>query len=218
MKVSNDEYQVNASTTQHRKMQGYYKLHAKIYDMTRWGFLFGRDTLIEKTKGKINPKKVLEIGCGTGKNLIKIANSFQNSRIYGLDVSPEMLKITQKKLDDTGIKAELIEKPYTSPLSKDSDGFDLIVFSYCLSMINPGWEEAIANAQKDLSDNGIIAVVDFHYSKYDFFRKWMNCNHVKMKSHLLPELEKNFRTEICKISRAYLGLWEYLIFIGSKKS
>lgn len=102
------------------------------------------------------------------------------------------------------------------------DGFrpaeaqDVVLFSYALTMFNPGWKEAILCAKEDLSDKGRIAVVDFHVSPQSWFRHWMRFNHVRMEGHLLPFLQQQFSTEYLSIRSAYFGLWQYVIFIGKK--
>jgi ubiquinone/menaquinone biosynthesis C-methylase UbiE len=51
-------------------LRGYYRLHSKIYDATRWSFLFGRHRLIELVASHKTPTRILEVGCGTGTNLV----------------------------------------------------------------------------------------------------------------------------------------------------
>jgi hypothetical protein len=40
------------------------------------------------------------------------------------------------------------------------------VFSYCLSMIDPGWQQALDAALCDLQPGGLLAVVDFHDTRF----------------------------------------------------
>ena len=83
-------------------------------------------------------------------------------------------------------------------------------------MINPGWQELLEQAQKDLKPGGHIAVVDFHQSSFSGFKKWMGVNHVEMNGHLLPVLEKLFTSTQKEIKSAYFGIWQYLLFVGKK--
>ena len=51
----------------HSPVQRFYRLHACIYDATRWAFLYGRRRAIDALA--LQPgNTVLEIGCGTGLN------------------------------------------------------------------------------------------------------------------------------------------------------
>ncbi len=205
------------TATQASTIQGYYRLHAKIYDLTRWTFLFGRNRIVHLAEEHCQPKRILEIGCGTGRNLRALARTFPKARIAGLDVSGEMLRVARKSLAALARPVELIRRPYDEPVAKDKP-FDLILFSYALSMFNPGWEAAIECARQDLSEDGRIAVVDFHDTRWRLFRRWMGFNHVRMEGHLLDKLREQFLPREVSIRRAYGGLWRYMLFIGSKRT
>lgn len=209
----------SASKDQNDKnLENYYKFHAKIYDATRWSFLFGRDDLVDRVAKLPNTGRILEIGCGTGKNLVRLCKAMPEAKITGLDLSDQMLDVAEANLKTAGFSetTELVCQSYETPL-KTGQPFDVIVFSYCLTMINPGYEKAIASAVEDLSDDGIIAVVDFHESIFPPFKKWMGMNHVRMDSHLIPELDKHFVAQTEEIQKAYLGVWEYVTYLGKKR-
>ncbi len=195
-------------------LERYYQWHARIYDATRWSFLFGRTVLVERVAALQTPTAVLEIGCGTGRNLARLARRFPQARLTGLDLSGDMLARARRGLEPFGDQIELLHQTYTQPLH-DEPRFDLIVFSYCLSMIDPGWEQVIASARLDLRPHGLIAVVDFHDSGWPAFRRWMGVNHVRMEGHLLPELRARFQPLDSAVHRAYGGLWRYFHFVGA---
>lgn len=200
---------------QSARMEQYYRLHAKIYDATRWSFLFGRKALIQTLAAVAQPARILEVGCGTGKNLVTLAQTFPQASLTGLDISESMLKIARKRLDALPIQVDLQHMAYERPL-QTTDGYDLILFSYSLSMMNPDWQQVLCCAQSDLAAGGLIAVVDFHNSAWPFFKRWMGVNHVRLDGHLLPELTCMFQPLHCKTQRAYGGWWEYFLFIGQK--
>ena len=200
-------------------LERYYRLHASIYDLTRWSFLFGRKKIIELAAHEIIPKTILEVGCGTGKNLVCLHKHFPSASITGVDLSSDMLNIADKKIkpySDIEVKQKKYDRPLLDPNGEPKE-FDLILFSYALSMFNPGWQEAIEVASDQLNQGGIIAVVDFHNSRFAAFRKWMRVNHVRMEGHLQSVLEYEFTPLINKSSDAYIGIWQYLYFIGKKK-
>lgn len=197
-------------------VEGYYRLHAKIYDVTRWSFLFGREAIIQKSLAVANPASILEVGCGTGKNLLALQRQVPNAEILGLDLSAHMLRQARKRLGSHRARVTLRQQAYDRPLNP-AEGFDLVLFSYCLSMINPGWQQAIESAAQDLRPGGLIAVVDFHASKFVFFKRWMAMNHVAMEGHLLPKLNASFRPLTSEKHSAYGGLWQYLLFVGEKR-
>ena len=55
----------------------------------------------------------------------------------------------------------LMHRAYDAPVATAAK-FDLIVLSYSLSMINPGFDEVLRICKTDLRPAGIVAVVDFH--------------------------------------------------------
>ncbi|HKJ46010.1 MAG TPA: class I SAM-dependent methyltransferase [Balneolales bacterium] len=196
-------------------LKQYYRLHSLFYDITRWSFLFGRKKIITHyLPDNIPAERILEVGCGTGKNLQLLQRNFRDVAITGVDLSGEMLQKAQKKIDSNQVH---LEETYYESSSFDDQSFDLILFSYSLSMMNPGWKQAIANAYDHLNNGGLIAVVDFFESDINWFKKWMLVNHVRMDSHLLPELNKYFEPIDSTIKTAYLGVWKYLLFVGKKQ-
>jgi S-adenosylmethionine-diacylgycerolhomoserine-N-methlytransferase len=196
-------------------VERYYLFHSKIYDATRWTYLFGRRSLIERIAKLSTPSEILEVGCGTGSNLVTMSRLFSRARITGLDISEAMLAVARKKLAAIGDRVTLLHAAYDRPL-RPSQPFDLVVFSYCLTMINPGWDKAIEHAHCDLQRGGLIGVVDFHGSPFALYRRWMWRNHVRLDGHLLPKLTLCFEPRFVEIRPAYAGCWSYLSFVGAK--
>lgn len=204
-----------ASPRQRSRLERYYRLHARIYDLTRWSFLFGRRSLLDRLPEGSSPREVLEIGCGTGAVLAPMARRFADARLEGVDLSGEMLAVAKRRCGPLGDRVRLRREAYGE--GRRGEGrFDLVVASYALSMFNPGWERAIEQAWLDLRPGGRIAVVDFHDSPFPGFRRWMGVNHVRLEGHLLPRLESRFEIEHRRVRRAYGGVWRYLEFVGRK--
>ncbi len=140
-------------------MNTVYKRQRLIYDATRKYFLFGRDYLIQHLDAAPEAR-ILEVACGTGRNLDLISRKYPKARLYGFDISSEMLVSARAKL---GNKAELAEGDATDFTAKDLfgvDGFDRIILSYSISMI-PDWQTALRQAVANLAPGGEVHVVDF---------------------------------------------------------
>jgi S-adenosylmethionine-diacylgycerolhomoserine-N-methlytransferase len=140
-------------------MDEVYRGQRHIYDFTRKYYLFGRDTLIAGLDARPG-MRVLEVACGTGRNLAKVAKAWPNVRLYGLDISSEMLKSARAAL---GAEARLGEGDACAfePQSLLGEpAFERIVLSYSLSMI-PDWQGALAHAAGQLAPGGSLHVVDF---------------------------------------------------------
>ena len=71
-------------------MDRMYRRQRYIYDASRKFYLLGRDEMIDGVNARAGDS-VLEIGCGTGRNLIKLARTYPQSQCCGLDVSQVML-------------------------------------------------------------------------------------------------------------------------------
>lgn len=194
----------------------YYRGHARLYDATRWSFLFGRVALIRALAGlSPPPRHILEIGCGTGSNLVRLVRQFPQAAVTGFDLSADMLARARRKLERERLPVTLLHQRYDRPLYPEPV-FDLIVFAYCLTMINPGWERAVDTALGDLRPGGRLAVVDFHDTPFAGFRRWMGINHVRMDGHLLPYLDARCPPVERTLGNAYGGGWRYFMFIGHK--
>ena len=144
-------------------MDRIYRRQRFIYDITRRYYLLGRDQLIaDLAPGQ---GSVLEVGCGTGRNLAAVALRYPAARLYGLDVSAAMLEtanaaFTRRNL--TGrIRTALADATAFDPEACfGQPKFDRIFFSYTLSMI-PDWRVALEQAAARLAPGGRLMIVDF---------------------------------------------------------
>jgi len=197
-------------------IEGYYRLHSRVYDATRWSFLFGRTAILQEVAKVAQPKQILEVGCGTGKNLVNLCRLFPEAAVTGLDLSETMLAVARRKIAAPGLRVRLLHGAYSSAF-QDVRPCELILFSYALSMFNPGFEEAIATARRDLAPGGCIAVVDFHDTRFPLFERWMGVNHVRMNRQLQPLLAAQFHSFTDRVQTAYGGVWRYFLFVGRKR-
>jgi S-adenosylmethionine-diacylgycerolhomoserine-N-methlytransferase len=145
-------------------MDRIYRYQRHIYDATRRHFLLGRDTLVS---GLLPPDGgiVVEVGCGTARNLIEAARAYPRASFYGFDVSSVMLDTARQRIGEAGLTGRITVK------QGDATNFDLerlfgfpaadrIFISYALSMIPP-WREALECASRQLTSGGALHVVDF---------------------------------------------------------
>lgn len=145
-------------------MDGVYRWQRHIYDATRKYYLLGRDRMIAELD--VPPGgAVLELGCGTGRNLLLAARRYPQARLCGLDISAEMLATADATLSRRGLRdsvalARADATSFDARALFGSAAFDRIFVSYALSMI-PGWENAIDRALAALSPAGTLHVVDF---------------------------------------------------------
>ena len=201
---------------QQKKMESYYRFQSKIYDLTRWSFLFGRKEILDRIPKLNKNATILEVGCGTGYNLKNLLGRFPQVSLTGIDISATMLEKAARKIKSSS-RLTLTNEAYGAVHSNtQKEQVDVILFSYTLSMINPHWPSLIDQAKENLKPGGYIALVDFENSKFKWFKKHMANNHVRMDGHIVPYLEKQFRLVECETKNAYAGVWSYFMYIGQK--
>lgn len=181
-------------------MNRMYRWTRHIYDASRKYFLLGRDNLIENLDARPG-QHICEVGCGTARNLAKLASAYPETHFYGLDASDVMLETARRKLAraDLASKIHLAQgyaqsfDPVTAfELTKP---LDKIVFSYALSIIPP-WKEAIDHALELLPLGGEIHIVDFGDAKDlpGWFKNllfwWLSLFHVHYKPEILECLKQ----------------------------
>ena len=204
-------------------MNHVYRSQSGIYDLTRKYYLLGRDQLIEA----LDPPpggRVLEIGCGTARNLVQAAKVWPDAEFYGFDISSEMLKAARKNLVQSGMteRITLFQGDAENParaMPPTVRKFDRIFLSFCLSMI-PDWQGAIRQAAALLSPGGELHIVDFGQSERLpspfrwILQQWLALFHVEPRKHLrrfLDELnaEAGTRSEFIPQYRGYS--WRFVV-------
>jgi S-adenosylmethionine-diacylgycerolhomoserine-N-methlytransferase len=147
-----------------RLMDRVYRRQRHFYDFTRRYYLLGRDRLIEDLSPPPGAT-VLEVGCGTGRNLVHAARLHGHAEFFGIDISREMLASARRAAKRTGFDDAIHLAPGDATrfhpyavfgLSR----FDRIFMSYTLSMI-PDWQAALAQAVCNLAPGGSLHIVDF---------------------------------------------------------
>ena len=203
----------NTADARSEQVKRYYVLHAPVYDLTRWTFLFGRDEAIRRLGVPGEVGRVLEIGCGTGRNLVRIAQRYANATITGIDLSPEMARRARAAVASVGPRVQVSQEAYGA--SGQYCGWpDVILCSYSLSMMGAALPAILDAAARDLGQEGRIVVVDFADSPYPWFRSWMRRNHVDVDGSVGRELARRFVTLHEETHDAYGGLWRWLLYVG----
>lgn len=180
------------------KMDRMYRYQRYFYDLSRKYYLLGRDKLLKQIVVS-DGDNILEIGCGTARNLIVLAEKYKDANFFGLDASAEMLKTAQAKIESKKITNITLKAALADEFSFDKtfellDPFDSCLFSYALSIILP-WQASIDNALDNLKPGGNLYIVDFYDAKDlpRWFRKllksWLKQFHVAYPEELIPYLE-----------------------------
>jgi len=109
---------------------------------------------------------ILDVGSGPGTLAISMAKANRDSKVYGIDISDDMITIAQRNAQKEGIteniqfiKADIANLPF------DDKTFDLIVSTFSLHH----WgrvPEAVKECYRVLRKDGMLCIYDF--SRVDY--------------------------------------------------
>jgi len=180
-----------------RRMNRMYRLQRHVYDATRLYYLLGRDRMIANLR-PANGANVLEIGCGTARNLVHAARLYPNAQFFGIDVSTEMLTSAIAAISRAGL-AGRIKVAHGDATAVHPQklfavaSFDHVMISYSLSMI-PDWRGVLKAAADNLKPGGRLHVIDFGNQERlpvivrVLLRRWLAMFDVTPRDDLKPEL------------------------------
>jgi S-adenosylmethionine-diacylgycerolhomoserine-N-methlytransferase len=154
----------NPSVSAAQHMDAIYRYQRYVYDATRKFYLLGRDRLIDELAPPPGGR-VLEIACGTGRNLIAAAQRYPGARFYGFDISPAMLDTARGQIRKAGLDerirlAAADATDFSAERLFGAPAFDRIFISYAPSRIPP-WRAALQQAMDALAPGGRLLIVDF---------------------------------------------------------
>lgn len=203
-------------------MDAIYRYQRYIYDITRKYYLLGRDRLLNELR-PADGGSVLEVGCGTGRNLILAARRYPKARFYGFDISTEMLKTAEANIAKAGLSDRITvtqgdATQFDPQAMFGRADFDRVFVSYALSMIPP-WRAVIPAALKAVARGGRLMIVDFGQQAGlpGWFRRmlfaWLRQFSVEPRADLEEELLKAAREAGAGIEfrRIYRGYSDYAV-------
>ncbi|MFO1036778.1 MAG: class I SAM-dependent methyltransferase [Geminicoccaceae bacterium] len=204
------------------RMDRMYAPQKLIYDATRKYYLLGRDRLIAELDAK-SGQSVLEVGCGTGRNLVAIGRRYPDVRLLGLDAAAPMLDAAREAAGKAGLQITLArgiaEELDPGAMFGAPDGLDHVVISYCLSMVDDPLG-ALDRSIAALKPGGTLHVADFGDMAGlpgwfgGIMRAWLD----KFGVHHRPEVEAHLRAvaatgagrlEVVPIARRYALLCRF---------
>lgn len=203
-----------------RRMNRMYRRQRHIYDGTRRYYLLGRDQMIAGLQPEVGAS-VLEIGCGTGRNLVLAARLYPDARFFGIDVSTEMLTSAIAAISRTGLTSR-IRVMHGDATAFDPQRlfgipqFDHVMISYSLSMIHD-WRRVLRAAAAHLKPGGRLHVVDFGRQERlpgvvrTLLRRWLAIFDVTPRDTLEHELSAMADSAAAKLGfeRPFRGYAQY---------
>jgi cyclopropane fatty-acyl-phospholipid synthase-like methyltransferase len=111
------------------------------------------------------PGRAIDIGCGTGTNVITLANA--GWRVTGVDFAPRAIKLATRKVSKAGIQAELLVRDATNLQGIDGP-FDLAFDLGCFHGISQtGRAKYLEQLTKILAPGGFWLLYGFLKSDQD---------------------------------------------------
>ena len=86
------------------RMERMYRPQRLIYDLTRKYYLIGRDQALREVDAKPG-STIIDIGCGTGRNLVRLAKLYPSSKLFGIDAAAVTLETTAKAFAKNGLNS-----------------------------------------------------------------------------------------------------------------
>ena len=145
------------SNKRRNKVKEFQHAGALFYDHYDHGILGDVDFYVEEAKKNGSP--VLEIGCGTGRVMIPVAEA--GVEIVGLDVEPQMLSLFQQKIDlledNVRQRLALLEgdmRDFSLPQKFSMVMIPHRAFMHLLTPLDQ--QKALRNIREHLVDNGYL--------------------------------------------------------------
>ena len=149
-------------TNYYHEISNYYNHDASDYDSRYWSnpvLQQIRQAFREEVK-EYDAQSMLEVGYGTGLDLVHFGKTHPNRKIYGIDISEEMLKISKDKVLKSGCANIEIRNGSVEEINElfPNQKFDIIyIFFGALNTVE-NINKAAACLKNSLNPGGIIVV------------------------------------------------------------
>ena len=144
--------------------------------------------------------RLLDVGCGTGEILNRIANN--KEKYFGLDLSPKMLEIAKNKNNSKNITYVVGD---SEKLPFKNKYFDLIT---CVESFHhyPNSSNVAKEFNRVLTKGGYLIICDMYRRQplrffYDFLMKFVNTGDVKI--YTIKEIENIFEDNGFEVIKSY---------------
>jgi ubiquinone/menaquinone biosynthesis C-methylase UbiE len=161
-----------------------------------------------------NGDKVLEIGFGRGTALIEISKAVgEKGEVFGIDLTPEMIKISKQRLAKQGILNVRLEEGDARNLPYKNNYFDVVYISSTLELFDtPDIPVVLKEIKRVLKPEGKLGVVSipkenreksfgvriFEWS-HRTFSEYASCRPIYLEDSIRNAGFKIIRTEVIGI-------------------
>lgn len=146
----------------------FYKMISNVYDLLDVIYFRNykkspRKAVFDSINGN---DKILDLCTGTATNAINIAQELPYAKIIGIDLSRNMLKVAQNKINKVGLKNIKLYRMDATQLKFKSKCFDKVLISLVLHELDEELaKKVIMEAKRVLKDDGEIIVTEWEPSQ-----------------------------------------------------
>lgn len=109
---------------------------------------------------QVKPRRILDLGCGTGSTTLLLKRAFPQAQVIGLDLSPHMLIVAEHKAAQAGLEIQW-QHGNAEHTGLPDDSFDLITASLLFHETPPAVSQAILQeSYRLLTVGGEVAILD----------------------------------------------------------
>lgn len=106
-------------------------------------------------------ESILDVGCGTGSLLVPAKVNYPHSRVVGIDPDPQVLRITERKINRNNLKIEL-KQAWGEELPFPDSAFNVVVSTLVLHHVPSGAKiKIIKEVYRILKHDGRFMLADF---------------------------------------------------------
>lgn len=138
-------------------MELLYELHASTYDLVWAPYLARSHAATHRALGPIADERILDVGCGSGLLLARLAASAPSAELEGIDASAQMLRRARRRLGEraplTVARAQALPFPDAS--------FDVVVSSSVLHGVPGAPVDILGEWLRVLRPGGRLVVTDW---------------------------------------------------------
>ena len=121
---------------------------------------WNREVVIKAVTG--NPNKIIDLGCGTGSTTIMLKQAFPKAEVIGLDLSPQMLVMSEYKAQQAGLDIQWTHGLAEATNFADGE-FDVVTASLLFHETPSHVAQAILKeAFRLLKPGGQVIILDGH--------------------------------------------------------
>lgn len=174
-------------------------------NLSRQYALCGYNTVLQTIRPKVD-ESLLEIGCGEGRHLQRLAYRYPALDIYGLEPSERMYSAAKKRFVIQNQVQKYEHEYQIMPLAFEQDkAFDYILFSHVLAVL-PNWKAALEQALLHLKPGGRLHIVEFsHLSEKAWLNVLPDSLHIPPQHDLLCFLRHLAKKTGGQLKTNYLG-------------